>query len=164
MGLSKYTKYELWKRQIKLIGWRKTGRNALYYQSNSNCQQGATQRLPLIKSSSPSCTVLFYSNKYLTCSTTYFRCANFFLQSWRPGPLSLTAGLLARLWCSHRCNPTSISGLESQPFWELLQAEIPEMTVTGDPTNTPALQGGFLTTGPPEKSCIILSLTWCLQS
>ena len=121
-------------------------------------------RDPLLESSSPSSTVLFSYNKYLTCSTTYFLCGNSFLQSWRPGPLSLTTGLLARLWCSHRCNPTSISGWEPQPFWELLQAEIPEVTLTRDPPNIPALQGGFLTTGPPEKSLIILSLTWCLHS
>ena len=38
----KYTKYGLWNRLIKMIGQRKSGRNALYYKSYSNCQEGET--------------------------------------------------------------------------------------------------------------------------
>ena len=94
------------------------------------------------------CTLL-PPNKYFTGFTTFRLCGNSFLQSWRPGPLPLINGLLARIWCSHRCNPTSVSGWESKPFGSCCRLRSPWPGI--QPTS-PALQGGFLTTGPPGKS------------
>ena len=49
--------------------------------------------------------------KNKTCYTAFHLCGNSFLQSRRPGPLSLTAGLVARTWCSrHRVPPQSLAG------------------------------------------------------
>ena len=39
------------------------------------------------------------------------------------GLLSLTTGLLAKVWCSHPCGLTSISGQEPKSLFKLLQAE-----------------------------------------
>ena len=58
--------------------------------------------LPVYLSRYTVCT-LFPPNKYLTCFTTFCLCGNSFLQ--RPGSLSLTTGLVARIWCSHCCDP-----------------------------------------------------------
>ena len=39
-----------------------------------------------------------------------------------PGPLSLTTGLVARIWCFHHCNLALITGWESKPCSKPLQA------------------------------------------
>ena len=157
----KYTKYGLWNRLIKMIGQRKSGRNALYYKSNSNCQEGEDLVTLSLSRILPVVLSFFPLNKYPTCFTILFLCGNSFLQSWRPGPLSLITGLLARIWCSHCCNPTSVSGWESKPFGSCCRLRSPWPGIQPTP---PALQGGFLITRPPETSLIILSLTWCLHS
>ena len=45
------------------------------------------------------------------------------LQSQRARALSLPTGLVARVWCAHHGDPTSISGCEPKPHFKLLQAE-----------------------------------------
>ena len=42
-----------------------------------------------------------------------------------PGPLSLTIGPVARIWCFHYCNPDPVSGWEPKPCSKPLQAETP---------------------------------------
>ena len=39
-----------------------------------------------------------------------------------PGPLPLTTGLMARIWCFHHCNLALIAGWESKPCSKPLQA------------------------------------------
>ena len=46
-----------------------------------------------------------------------------FCKAKGPGPLSLTTGLVARIWCFHHHNPASISGWERKFCSKLLQAE-----------------------------------------
>ena len=46
-----------------------------------------------------------------------------FLQSRRARALSLTAGLVARIRCSHGRDPTSVTGREPKPCFKPLQAE-----------------------------------------
>lgn len=53
---------------------------------------------------------LFPPNKYLTCFITLCLCGNSFPQNQRTRALSLTAGQVARIWCSHCCDPASTSG------------------------------------------------------
>ena len=52
-------------------------------------------------------------DKHLTCFTTFSLCGNSFLQNWRAKALSLTAGLVAKTWCSHCQDSTLISGPQS---------------------------------------------------
>ena len=58
----------------------------------------------------------------LTCFTTFHLCGNSLLQ--RPGPLSLTTGLMARIWFFHHRKPASLSGWESKPCSQPLWAEV----------------------------------------
>ena len=44
----------------------------------------------------------FPLDEYSTWFTTFCLCGNSFLQRQKPGPLLLTTGLVARIWCSHR--------------------------------------------------------------
>ena len=47
-----------------------------------------------------------------------------FCKAEGPGPLSLTAGLVARIWFFYHCNLTLISGWKPKPHSKLLQAEV----------------------------------------
>lgn len=53
-------------------------------------------------------------NKHFICFTTFCLCGNSFLQSQEARVLSLTTGLVVRIWCSHRRDPDSISGRWAQ--------------------------------------------------
>ena len=69
-------------------------------------------------------TVLFSPlSKYFTCFTTFFLCGNSLLRSWRPDPLSLTMGLVARIWCFHPWDPASVRSWEPKSRSKSLQAE-----------------------------------------
>ena len=107
----RYIKYGLWTRQIKMIGQRRM--EEMPHKYDSNCHEVMTQQLSLPESGYVSihtyCT-LVPLNKYFTCFTTFHICRNSFLQGWRPGPLSLTTGLVVRIWYFHCCDPVSISG------------------------------------------------------
>ena len=80
------------------------------HKNNSNCHEGATQGLSLLVW--PCLTaraVLFPPDKYCHQFTTFHLCGNSFLQIQRARALSLTTGLVARIWHSHCCDPTSVS-------------------------------------------------------
>lgn len=53
-------------------------------------------------------------NNHFICFTTFCLCGNSFLQSQEARVLSLTIGLVVRIWCSHHCDPDSISGWWAQ--------------------------------------------------
>ena len=89
-----------------------------------------TGTLPL---SLPMClstgTILFPLNKYSTCFTTFRLGGNSFLQTWGLGLLSLTTGLVARIWCFHCCDLASVSGISvcwstTSSHWRLRPPEI----------------------------------------
>ena len=46
-----------------------------------------------------------------------------FCKAKGPGPLSLTAGLVAKTWCSHSLDSAPVCGWESKPRSKLLQAK-----------------------------------------
>ena len=94
---------------------------AMPHKSNSNYHKGETQRLCLSPSPlmCPSTRiVIFSSTKYFISFSTICLCGNSFLQSQRPGSLSLTTSLVARIWCFQ---PSPASGWEPKPCSKLLQ-------------------------------------------
>ena len=105
-------------RQIKVIGQRKPKRNS--HKSISNCHEDVTQQL---RYSPPDSACVFIHmhctlslNKYFICFITFCFSGNYFLQSKRVRALSLTTGILARIWCFQLLlNPASISVLKTKP-------------------------------------------------
>ena len=92
--------------------------------------------------------------KKKTCSTAFRLCGTSFLQSWSPGPLSLTAGLVARIWCFQHRVPASVSGWEPKPRSKPLQAEVIQDQC--DPT-----EQGLLTKGTsPRLSDTCIFTKW----
>ena len=89
----------------------------------------STREVPLIISFSlPMClstrtVLLFLLINTLLVSLLSVFVGILFLQSCRARALSLTFGLVASIWCSHCCDPTSITGRELKPCFKLLQAE-----------------------------------------
>ena len=69
-------------------------------------------------------TILFSSNKCFTCFSTFLLYGNSFLQSQKPGSLSLTTSLVARIWCFQ---PSPASGWKPKPRSKLLQAKPPKI-------------------------------------
>ena len=62
-------------------------------------------------------TVLFFPlNECFTCFTTFHLFGNSFLQSQRPGHLSLTTSLVVRMYRFHYQDPASIPGWIPAPF------------------------------------------------
>ena len=59
------------------------------------------------------------ANKHFSYFTTFCLCRNAFLQSWRAQALSLTTGLVVRIWCSHCYHPASISGWETKALLQV---------------------------------------------
>ena len=55
--------------------------------------------------------------------TTFCLCENSFLQNQRARALSLTTGLVVKIRCSYRHDPTSISGFEPKPCFKVLHAK-----------------------------------------
>ena len=94
--------------------------------------------LPLCLST---CSVLSPPNKYFTCFTT-FPLWKFFSSNQRPGPLSLTTGLEARIWCSHRQDPAPFSGWEPRPTPSRCRMSAPEIIPTA----------GFTRSSKPSRS------------
>ena len=103
--------------------WPKKTRKKCPHINDLNCHKGVTFSLGL-----PVClsthTVLFF----LLINTSLVSLLSVFvgvllLQSRRARALSLTTGLVARIWSSHCCDLTSISGQEQKPCFKLLQAE-----------------------------------------
>ena len=63
-------------------------------------------------------------NKHFTCFTTSILVEILFCKVKGPGPLSLTTGLIPRIWCSHCQNSASVSGWEPKPRSKPLPPEI----------------------------------------
>ena len=95
------------------------------HESNSNCHKGGTQWLSLWVCLCVYPYVLYSSplNKYFTTSLLSIFVGIFICKANRPGPLSLTTGLVGRIWCFHCHNLTSVSGWELKLRSKPLQAE-----------------------------------------
>ena len=106
-------------------GLTKGNREEMSHKSNSNCHEGETQWLCL-SPSPPVCisTVLFFLliNTLLALLLSVF-VEILFCKAKGPGPLSLTTGLVARIWYFHCCDLTWISGWEPKLCSKLLQGE-----------------------------------------
>ena len=66
----------------------------------------------------------FPPNKHFVGFSTFCLCGNSFWQNQRVRVLSLTTGLVARMWCSHHLDLSSVSGWELKPSFKSLQAEV----------------------------------------
>ena len=104
------TKYGLWTRQIKMIGQRKTGRNALSkrFKPPHGPNSGT---LPL---SLPMCLFTRTVLSFLLINTLLASLLSvlgdiLFCKAEEPGPLSLTADLVVRIWCFHHHSLASVS-------------------------------------------------------
>ena len=118
------TKYGLWTRQIKMIGQRKTGRNALSkrFKPPHKPNSGA---LPL---SLPMCLFTRTVLSFLLINTLLASLLSVLgdILSWKaeePGPLSLTTGLVVRIWCFPHHSLASVSSYDPKSHSKLLQAK-----------------------------------------
>ena len=71
------------------------------------------------------CTLFLLTNTYLQhllAALPSIFVEILFCKDEGPGPLSLTTGLVARIWCFHHCNLALITGWESKPCSKPLQA------------------------------------------
>ena len=98
---------------------KEPGRNA--HKSDTNYHKGATPSPPVCLSPG---TVVFF----LLINSSLFSLFSFFVEilfckAEGPGPLSLTAGLVARTWCSHSLDSAPDCGWEPKPLSKLLQAK-----------------------------------------
>ena len=87
------------------------------------------------------CT-LFPPNKYLLASLLSVFVEILFCKSKGPGPLSLTTGLVARIWFFYCCDPTPTSGWEPKPGSKPLQPEAINSTQGQEPVLCQAEEGG----------------------
>ena len=92
------------------------------HKSDSNCHEGATLSEFARVSIHTYYTSFFLINTLLVSLLSVF-VGILFLQSHRARALSLTTGLVARTQCSHRLDPTSITGQELKPLLKAPQAE-----------------------------------------
>ena len=94
--------------------------------------------------------------------TTFCLCENSFLQNQRARALSLTTGLVVKIRCSYRHDPTSISGFEPKPCFKVLHAK-----ATWDQPEGPPLVPTLLLTGLLSiqgRSTLFLSQSLCTCS
>ena len=94
--------------------------------------------------------------------TTFCLCDNSFLQRQRASALSMTTGLVVKIRCSYRRDPTSISGCEPKPCFKALHA-----TATWDQPEGPPLVPTLLLTGLLSiqgRSTLFLSQSLCTCS
>ena len=96
------------------------------HKSSSNRHEGVTQQLSLPESACVYTHVLYYFplNKCFPCFTTFHLCGNSFYKAEGPESLSLTTGLVARIWCSHHHHLASISGWKPKCCSKPLQAQV----------------------------------------
>ena len=126
----RYTKYGLCTRQIKMTDQRKPRKNAPYNWFKLLCW--VTQTLPLcLPVCLSTCIVLFLLlvNTLLTSLLSVF-VEILFWKVKESGLLSLTSGLVARIWCCHHCEPAPVSAWESKPRSKLLQLRPPEINMS----------------------------------
>ena len=116
----RYTKYRLWTRQIKMTNQRKTGRNAPYKwfklphgHNSGNLPEFAHVPIHMY------CTFFLLINTFLASLLSMFLVI-LFHKSEGPGPLAMTTGLVARIWCFHHCKPAPTSGWEPKTCSKLL--------------------------------------------
>ena len=95
------------------------------HKSSSNCHEGATQQLsPSLRVSIHTyCTFFLITNTSLVSLLSIF-VGILYHKAKGPGSLSLTTGLVARIWCSHRHHLASISGWKPKSCSKLLQAQV----------------------------------------
>ena len=86
-----------------------------------NCHTGASQGLSFWVCLSTH--TVFFLLLINTCFTAFCLCGNSFLQSQRARALSLTTGLVARIWRFHCHDPALVSGWEPKCCSKQLQAE-----------------------------------------
>ena len=105
--------YHIWTvNQANQNDWPKeTNKKCLIQVIQTALRAQAWDSLPVCLST---CIILFPLNKYLTCFTTFF-VGVLFCKVEGPGPLPVTTGLVARIWCFHCCGPASISGWGTKP-------------------------------------------------
>ena len=86
----RHTKYELWTRQIKIVGGRKSEKKKKKkktYKSNSKCHKEVAQGLPVWVCPCAYPQVLHsFSSYYFTCCTTFCLVGIFFHKAEGPGP------------------------------------------------------------------------------
>ena len=87
------------------------------------------------------CTLFLQMNTLLASLLSVF-VEILFCKSKGPGPLSLTTGLVARIWFFHCCNPTPTSGWEPKPGSKPLQPEAINSTQGQAPVLCQAEEGG----------------------
>ena len=75
------------------------------------------------------CTFFLLINTLLVSLLSIF-VGILFWQSHRARALSLTTGLVARIWCTHHCDPTSITGWELKPTSSCCRPRPPEIRST----------------------------------
>ena len=99
-----------------------------------------------------------------------------FCKAEGPGPLSLTAGLVARIWFFYHCNLTLISGWKPKPYSKLLQAEVTQdqyepmhwficlplscwrlTSMRAETSYTQCLEGGLVQSSSSKTTC---NWTW----
>ena len=89
------------------------------HKSNSNCHEDSTQRHSWSPPMWLSTRILLFFP--LLINTLFGSLLSIFVgvlfcKAKGPGPLSLTTGLVARIWCSPHCDPASVSGWEPMPY------------------------------------------------
>ena len=110
----RYTKYELWTRQIR-NDWPKETQKKYPIKVIQTTRSSETL--------SPWVCLCVYSHvlySFFPLNTLLASLLSVFVrilscQAKGPGPLSLTTGLVARISCCHHCEPASISGWEPKP-------------------------------------------------
>ena len=100
---------------------------------NSNFNEGTTQEVSLQISpwAYPHMLYSFPLNKYFTCFITFQFWGILFCKAKGPGSLSLTTGLVARIWCSHY--------RDSACLWLGTQAMLQATADRGHPRSYPLL-------------------------
>ena len=78
--------------------------------------------------------ILFVLQTHAPCFTTFYLLEVLSCKAEGPGLLSLTTGLVVRVWCSHCCGLASVSGWEPKARSKPLQAE-----ATWDQPNSPQI-------------------------
>ena len=135
--IPRYTKYGLWPGKSKWLS--KGDPEEMPHKSDSNFHNGANQWLDLSLSppvylSSPTALFFLLLNTLLASVLSVF-VEILFCKAKGPWPMSLTTGLVTKIWCFQHGDPTqSLTGNPNPTHSKLLQAE-----ATGDRVDLQAL-------------------------
>ena len=80
-----------------------------------------------------------------------------FCKAEGPGSLSLTTGLVTRIWCAHRCDPASVSDWEPKPCSKPLQAN--PLIFFPPPPSPPGIKTNGLWESS-EASFVVFCVSW----